>query len=103
MMLVPTLAPASRQILAADTLDDPTPLLQHKLPGGGQGRRGDGHTDSCVKRGEGEAKDGGGAKCGTGKSRTETPHWKGSTGTALPTTFSLGKAAWPVQWGSTVV
>ena len=70
-------------------LDDPTPLLKHKLPGCGQGRRGDGRTVSCVKRGEGEAKDGEGAKCGTGKSRTETPHWKGNTGTA-PTTGPLG-------------
>ena len=68
----------------------------------GQGRPGDGHTDNCVKRREGEAKDGGGAKCGTGKSRTETPRWKGALGTVL-TTGPLGKATWPAQWGSTVV
>ena len=72
------------------TLGDPTPLLQRKLPGGGQGRQGDGRTDNCVKREEGEAKDSGGAKCGTGKSRTETPRWMGSTGTVLPTTATLG-------------
>ena len=55
MMLVPTLAPASRQILApADsrpTPGDPTPLPQHKLHGGGQGH-------------------GGGARCG--KSNRDT-------------------------------
>ena len=106
-MLVPTLAPASRQILAAADSSAfprrPNTPASAQLPGGGQGRQGDGRTDNCVKRGEGEAKDGGGAKCGTGKSRTETPRWKGSTGTLLPTTGPLGNAAWPAQWGSTVV
>ena len=43
MVLVPTLAPASLPT-TVHTRGDPTPLLQHKLPDGGQGRQGDGHT-----------------------------------------------------------
>ena len=36
------------------------------------GRRGDGHTDNCVKREDGRRR----SKCGTGKNRTETRRWK---------------------------
>ena len=58
--------------------DYPTHQPQHKRHGGGQGRQGDGHTGSCVRRGEGEARDDGGARHEIEKSRTSTKHSLGS-------------------------